>query len=148
MKKTCIGLGLTLLICNFALGIDQQQMSKEEIAQTIGRYNAELVTDKKLTAAGNKQNMVRRGALAFVTTIAGLSYAVLQRTEQRALANLIPILGLTINTAVSEWLPYKDTETIQADIDHRQKDRDQLKAVLAAIQTKNPSTPEATVETK
>ncbi len=53
---------------------------------------------------------------------------------------VITAAGLIIGTSSPENRP--------DDIDHTQKNIEQLEAALAALQTKTPNSPEATVETK
>ncbi len=57
------------------------------------------------------------------------------------------VAGL-LTTGIGLIIGISSPEDRQDDIEHTQKNIEQLKAVLAALQTKNSSAPEAAVETK
>ncbi len=157
MKKTYIGLYLTLLICNSAFSVDPQA---ELIRILLQSEEAQLAHKKELIADGEEQNKIRNIVLGAGTFIAaGSSLFPKHVLKSKAppsgfspripylsscwKTNLIHALGLAI-IGIGAYLPYTDTKNIQIDIDHGEEKIKQFKTELAQLQTKTPSSPEAT----
>ncbi len=161
MKTTYIGLCLTLLIYNFAYSIASQNNPEEQLhiilnlnkqAGQTTEYPAALPQQRQAGEEGIAQNSSNDGLKRTLFTVVALGAIVSFLVSVGPTATAIKNDGVchaTLTTYIPSLLVY--IGTIGAccvalnnldRIDHEQKKIEQLKAMLAALQTKTPSSPE------
>ena len=163
MKKRHIGLCLTLLICNLALS-DLKDFSPgiAFLTARLKQEEATLSCKNRLIEAGNEQNKKRSNylitsgvatALAFIPSIikgTAIYFGTLPdfATENQTIITKAFLWGTSLSKLgrmiamgtliYGAYLPHKDTESLEADVQLTQGTIKELKELLEALQTKIP----------
>jgi len=124
-----------------------------------------LADQKELITAGENQNALRTICLLFGIFIVGNAcYSINRAVEAKTIwpYSLLDVTSIIesftfnflvhgvglLTMGIGALLPYRDTENMQANINHTKEKIKQFKAMLAALQTESSNTPETNVTPK